>query len=859
MVPLRLNLKNFICYGEDVPALDLESVHVACLSGQNGHGKSALLDAITWAVWGKARARTHDELIHQGKSWMRVELDLAARGQRYRIQRRYSRPSGGGRQGATLLDLQVSSGNGYRSMTGNTVRDTEALIRGIVHMDYDTFVNTAFLLQGRADMFTRSKPAQRKECLAEVLDLSYYDDLEQRAKAQSDLIQDSVKETDAAIAHLRSGLEAREEHEAMLEEAGASMRRLAPEVEAARSRVDAQRSRVELLRNMGRERDGLRARAAAGRSEIDALDRQRRGHETRAAEYQAVAQRRAEILERFDALETARRESDRLDDAHRRLLELQSGRSRLEQAVAVRRERLSANLAQLASAIENGLRPAASRLPEVEQAIAGLESEEEALDAGRADYASMKDEAHGVALQVESLEAANAALKEEMGQTRQKFDILRREDAECPVCRQPLRPEDREHVRAEYESQGRKASSRYRNNAAEQARLREAHSRLATDVSRLEAGLSRDARELTRKRTELERDRRDSLTASQQLDLALAESEKERARLEAEDFAEAERADLARIDALIAEMEYDPGEHDAARRLARELAPYEELARKLREADRRLPQVRRELDEVAAMLERRRAETAEDEQRAARLGRDIVALPSMEADLREMEVSLAAGERRLEDARVQHGVSTEELARLDRMEAEAKDMEKKRGALADQKGVYDELAVAFGKNGVQALIIETAIPQLEDDANQLLSRLTDNRMSLRLQLRQGRRERRMGLPSEELDIRVGDEMGTRSYETFSGGEAFRIDFSLRIALSRLLASRSGAPLPILFIDEGFGSQDSTGQERLKEAIQSIQDDFRKIIVITHIDEIKESFPTRIEVAKTPTGSTFAVV
>ena len=140
----------------------------------------------------------------------------------------------------------------------------------------------------------------------------------------------------------------------------------------------------------------------------------------------------------------------------------------------------------------------------------------------------------------------------------------------------------------------------------------------------------------------------------------------------------------------------------------------------------------------------------------------------------------------------------------------------------DQKGVYDELAVAFGKNGVQALIIEAATPQLEDDANQLLSRLTDNRMSIRLQLRQGRRERRMGLPSEELDIRVGDEMGTRSYETFSGGEAFRIDFSLRIALSKLLARRSGAPLPILFIDEGFGSQDAAGQERLKEAIQSIQ-------------------------------------
>ena len=857
MVPLRLTLRNFICYGEGVPTLDLEPVHVACLSGQNGHGKSALLDAITWAVWGRARARTHDELVHQGKSSMSVELELVARGQRYRILRRYSRTSGG-RQGTTLLDLQASSGNGYRAITGNTVRETEALIRGVVHMDYDTFVNTAFLLQGRADMFTTSKPAQRKECLAEVLDLSYYDDLEQRAKAQSTLIQDSIRETDAAIGHLRSSLEGRDEHEAMLEKAKASIERLAPAVEAARSHVDAQRSRVERLREMGRERDTLEARAEAGRIEIEVLDRQRQGHERRAAEYSALTARRTEILEGFDGLETARSESERLDDVQRRLLVLQSDRSRLEQEVAVQRERLSSYLAQLISTIENGLEPMASRLPEIEHAIEDLESDEKDLEDGKTDFARMKDEAHDVALNIESLEAANASLREEMKETRQKFDILQREDAQCPVCRQPLSAGDRDHVRAEYERQGKQARTSYSDNAAEQDSLRDVHSRLATAVAGLEADLGRAGRELTQRRTELERDRRDSITARQQLDLALAESEKGRARLEGEDFAEAERAELAQIDARIAELDYDPGAHDAARRQARELGPYEELARRLREAEEMLPQVRRDLDEVAALLERRRAETAEDQERAARLGREIVTLPSMEAELRELEESLAERARELDEARVQHGVLTEELARLDRLEAEAREHEKKRDALVDQKGVYDELAVAFGKNGVQALIIETAIPQLEDDANQLLSRLTDNRMSLRLQLRQGRRERRMGLPSEELEIRVGDEVGTRSYETFSGGEAFRIDFSLRIALSRLLARRSGAPLPILFIDEGFGSQDATGQERLKEAIQSIQDDFRKIIVITHIDEIKESFPTRIEVTKTPTGSTFAV-
>ena len=132
-------------------------------------------------------------------------------------------------------------------------------------------------------------------------------------------------------------------------------------------------------------------------------------------------------------------------------------------------------------------------------------------------------------------------------------------------------------------------------------------------------------------------------------------------------------------------------------------------------------------------------------------------------------------------------------------------------------------------------------------------------MSLKLQLGEGRRDSRTGQPSEELQILIADEVGTRSYETFSGGEAFRIDFALRIALSKLLARRSGAPLPILFIDEGFGSQDYTGQERLKEAIQSIQSEFEKVLVITHVEQVKESFPTRIEVTKTPSGSTFVVV
>ena len=129
-------------------------------------------------------------------------------------------------------------------------------------------------------------------------------------------------------------------------------------------------------------------------------------------------------------------------------------------------------------------------------------------------------------------------------------------------------------------------------------------------------------------------------------------------------------------------------------------------------------------------------------------------------------------------------------------------------------------------------------------------------MSIRLETQ--RENSSGGEPRETLDIRISDELGTRNYETYSGGEAFRVNFALRLGLSKLLSSRAGAPMPTLFIDEGFGTQDTSGLERLVEAIRMIQDDFQRIIVITNMQELKEVFPVRIEVSKTSRGSTFVV-
>ncbi len=858
MIPLRLTVKNFMCYRDEVPILDLEPVHVACLCGANGHGKTALLDAMTWALWGSARARTQEELVHQGQTDMAVELDFSARGQRYRVSRRHSR-SVRSRQGSSILELQVSSGNGYRPITGNSMRETQDRISSLLHMDYETFVNTAFLRQGDADRFTTATPTKRKETLAEVLDLSYYDGLEERARARSRDRRDRVRDLESAAAVRQQEISGKAEKEEQFVSVSAELARLGPETELLQDQIGEIRGRADSLRARRTELEELSRRITDAGRDVAELERQVPVLQARIRQYEEALAREDQIRKQHAALEEARRELDRLGQALGRKSELDSTEAGLEREIAVQRERLSGEAGQLRQRIAVELEPRAKRLPEIEAGLQALELDRKKLDRDDGALLNLRQRSQEMAARLRYLDDLNAGLRRQMEETRKKFDMLEQGDKLCPVCRQALGPEGQGHLRREYESQGQETRRQYNANRKDHEALTGEHKSLEVQVSRSESRLAELRRRTEAQAAGLERDRSDSEAALTGLDGARASLAEVEALIRSEEFALEERSALKAMEAEVSALAYEPVRHAQVREQVTSLERYDVLHRQLEEAAERLPTEREAHETAWQMLERRRRETKTDRERKAAAEDSLKALPALESRLHEAEARHLVLGKRMDEARVGRGVLEREIARIGGLESEVRGLEKERRAAADDKGVYDELAVAFGKNGIQALIIETAIPQLEEDANQLLGRLTDNRMFLKLQLAEGRKDGRTGLSTEELDIKIADEVGTRSYETFSGGETFRINFALRIALSKLLARRSGAPLPILFIDEGFGSQDAAGQERLTEAIQSIQDDFEKIIVITHIDQIREAFPVRIEVTKTDMGSTFSVV
>jgi exonuclease SbcC len=224
---------------------------------------------------------------------------------------------------------------------------------------------------------------------------------------------------------------------------------------------------------------------------------------------------------------------------------------------------------------------------------------------------------------------------------------------------------------------------------------------------------------------------------------------------------------------------------------------------------------------------------------------------ALENTLLELKAQINHILKQKETLTLQIGRIDSELARLEKLNSEVKTRKDKIKTLDQEIDDYQTLSAAFGKNGIQALLIENAIPEIESEANRILSKLTDNQAQIFIE---SLRDLKSGGVKETMEIQISDAAGIRPYEMYSGGEAFRVDFALRIAISKLLAHRAGTALQTLIIDEGFGSQDEEGLARVMNAIHSIQDDFLKIIIVSHLPEFKDNFPIHFIIEKNSTGS-----
>ena len=858
MIPQRLSVRNFLCYRENVPTLDFQGIHVACLCGQNGHGKSALLDAVTWCLWGEARGKTQDDLISYGADECRVELEFLSRDTSYRVIRSRSRAGGRRRQGVSDLQFQVLGSDAAIAITGDHIRETQAKIEQTIGMDYDAFINSAFLLQGRADEFTNKTPADRKAVLSKILGLEAYDRIQERARQRLDEGKSSSSEIEGSLGRMRSDLENIGDPAIELAEVKMRLDDVNRQTEESRGRVEGLRAQVGELDSLRESLTELGVNITGIRSDIEQLESALSASQGRLRGYLDLIQEADPIRQGSERLILARHRLETLEEARGRYDQLGESKNQLQRSIDTSRTLLEAKIAQLVRRVHVELGPKAGAETELAGQLAQVQQRLNGLDQEKVQVAGLRDRLTKTSTAIGEAQGTAERYLVEGKELAAKLEFLEKSgggEAVCPLCQTSLGHDGCTALSHTYTTDIQAKRNLYRQNQQRLKQLETEKTDMEREWGQRDQALTTSLREGQSKLQELESRIQESREAQKTLDEERKQVQAAQSSLASGDFASAEQSELKAIEDQIQSLGYDDEARQQSYAETRELAHFEERQGQLTQAEASLPAEQESLARTQDILNRRRIDLEQAQERRTTGEQSISELPQLQTGLKAAESGLAELESTRQTTTARLGYLDGEVRRLQSLRREVSRDSARLAALKEDEGIYQELVTAFGRQGIQAMLIETVVPRLEEEANLLLGRMTDNRMQVKLETQRERRSGR-GDPIETLEINVSDELGPRSYEMYSGGEAFRVNLSLRIALSKVLAQRMGAPLPTLFIDEGFGSQDAAGRERILDVISAIENDFDKIIVVTHLDDMKDVFPVRIEVQKGDDGSTF---
>ncbi len=844
MIPLHLRIAGFLSY-RDAVELDFNGFDLACVSGNNGAGKSSLLDAITWTLFGEARGKSSDVInLNQDVKAAEIIFTFTHEQNTYRVQRTLPRNK------STVLEFQIQNGEAWRPLTEKTTRDTQARIEQTLRLDYETFVNASFFLQGKADEFTQQNATKRKEVLSNILGLEIWDEYKNRTAEKRKVIEHEVDGIDARVAEIDAELAEEEDRMNRLEELHRTLKQLSAAREVQESLLENIRKSAALLNEQRKLTSALSTSLERSRTALAGLETRLASKGTDRAAYADLFNRAKEIEFTYKAWQKARKDLEEWEKTALQFREHEKERTPLLEKIAVEKVRLEEEQRSLmaeADEISNQLSTNSELKSEIANAQKLLETAEEKAKE-RVELENTRNAARErqVALKVE-----NETLKVDMNQLKERIESLKSaEGATCPLCGQELSEAHRKSTLKQLEAEGKEKGDLFRANQKETTDLAKQITDHETHITKLSSAdnervkYASEVSQLTERMERIEALTKDWDTTGKK---RLKEVEK---NIENGKYAMDEQKQLAKLDKELAKLGYDISVHTEAREKESELRGVEEEHSNLKSAKEVNKQIEGEIANLEVEIANRKSEIAnlEIDYQTAKTNLELTEVQSPNLD--EAERKLFALREEENRTRSELGGAQQRVDILKTQRVRKADFEKERETLQER---------AFGKDGVPALLIEQALPQIESKANELLDRLSDGQMSIEFVTQEVYKDDKRKDLKETLDIKIKDSAGARDYEMYSGGEAFRVNFAIRLALSEILAQRKGARLQTLVIDEGFGSQDVQGRQRLIEAINLVKNDFAKILVITHLEELKDAFPTRIEIEKTERGSSIRVI
>lgn len=847
MKPSRLQLANVMSHRCTV--LDFAGIVAACIQGENGAGKSTIIDAILFALFGSYSRGSMDDLVTTGQTEMSVIFDFLQSGRLYRIVRKRVCTGRGRSESSIALvdpnnpaDLQIIA-------TGDAV--TEAVI-GIIGRDYKTFTATSFLLQGQQDRLINATPRERFQIIYNILGLDRYAEYKKLISARKNLLtarcdvaqkeakrltdeagspetlSQELANTESALTALRPAIAAQEESiSVQTTEAAVIQRQLDDLAVAVQKLAGIENKRSEIRQERLTNEATLPAFPADMASEGERL--------TETLALDAVTALIAEAAAAVKSAESIKQEATAIDRS------LSSFRKSIEEAEARigRYQKILDNKTKILGIVsqEKELKSTVAALKEKATA---LETEKEAVANALKAIASVKTNMATIKGRIDAaekerlarLDAADQRLKVAVSSSGLLGNTICKGEGEyaaCPLIKSAV--EARDSIPALTQEADILKS---RPESDDDAALLDLQKQLADEPALIQ-------------RQE---------TISRAIESVRADITKSESKLEV----------MATWSRQADEIE------PAEKEVAASQACIESTRKQVEDSEKRLSAIRVEtatIETKAPLLNLYRAiesrlrlrETQKDaESRLAALDKEALALqevtatvPGLQTKLTLLNAAVIVTKAELQKLKVSETELSRSTALLAVRIEEARRNEARKAEYLSQSSALEEdirklEALEDFCDKVPIYILDNLLPIMEEEANRVLESISSSGM--RIEFLTEKVTKTTKTVKDTLEIIVTDIMGERPISMYSGGERTRLVLALASGLSELDARKAGTKISTLAIDEPAGL-DVNGLEDFGHCIRQLVADglFEMILLVAHDRRLLDIFDQRILVKK----------
>ncbi len=873
MIPKRVVLENFLSFGEKTEFTFEENEPLWVLCGPNGVGKSAVFDAITYALFGCHRGGKGsgmDKLIRHGTNGFHIEFEFAFAGKDYRIQRNY------GKKSVERIWKSVDGGwdeikleTGAHKLRKWTERE--------LGLTYEQFTASVLLRQGEADAIITSTGSARLEMLKKIIGVERYEQLSARAQERT---KSADQQHRVYASRLEQFLPVSEEQ---LAEAGQELEKAQANRDAAVKNEERASVGVAEAKEFQRLEQAL--------AEVSGKVRTAEVRQKRAAE---IAQQHA----RLNELDGVVPQLGQLIEARTKLAELKPKRDELNRQIEersrsldelkVRRDQSRTDAdqhekraEQHASAIRESSvtlksdRDLLKRADDVEEIDRHLAIFSEELDTehatAQAEWNRAKDEWQKSTEERSSIEGIGKQKRKE----RKDFDSIE-VGVTCSRCRQPVDAEHAEREKAALDAELQRLQREWEEANANEKQLKDRKDELEKNLDRL-TKLLEQRKDLVSKRlaltrygelptvSELSKRIRDLEAKLGEWTVAEAE-ERKKAESARKIFKESESAFVSRERELKAlEALFKTTDSETVRvetqfqtRMTSLAGDWAERASSMKTED--VTKLHRELKSLQSSdVAEQFRKLQEDSALRAEWDRQMREAQAKIAEIPEASrIDISVAEQQLQAVKAAIKVSGSAVLAAERVLDDLRQRQTERQKLQDEGREAEErlrlnekLKKILGAEGLLRDLVRSAEKQIVKFANDTVSNLSDGDLSIELEDDTDGQDKAFTLKVRRID---SEPIGV---QYLSGSQKFRVAVAVALAIGRFAASGTqSCPLESVIIDEGFGSLDRDGLRSMAEELTRLKDKaaLKRIVLVSHQDEFVKAFPVGWQLSRGENGT-----